>query len=48
MQKCFETGLLVLPCGESALRFCPPLIVSRAEADVAVEILDSALADLRS
>jgi 4-aminobutyrate aminotransferase len=47
MQKCFETGLLVLNCGESVLRFCPPLIVSRAEVDTAVGIFDAVLAELR-
>jgi 4-aminobutyrate aminotransferase len=48
MQKCFERGLLVLNCGESTLRFCPPLIVSRAEVNTAVEIFDAALRELRA
>jgi 4-aminobutyrate aminotransferase len=43
MQKCFEKGLLLLSCGESTLRFCPPLIVKKAEADRAVEIFDAAI-----
>jgi 4-aminobutyrate aminotransferase len=43
MQKCFEKGLLLLSCGESTLRFCPPLIVKKAEADRAVEICDAAI-----
>jgi len=46
MQKCFENGLLLLSCGESTLRFCPPLIVTRAEADKAVEIFDAVLSEL--
>ena len=37
MQKCFENGLLLLGCGESTLRFCPPLIVTREEVDVLAE-----------
>src|SRR5919108_2876493 len=37
MQKCFEQGLLLLSCGESTIRFCPPLIVNRNEVDTAVE-----------
>ena len=45
MQKCFEKGLLLLSCGESTLRFCPPLIVTRAEVDTAVEIFDAAIED---
>ncbi len=37
----FEKGLLLLGCGERVIRFCPPLIVSKAEIDVAVEIFSS-------
>ena len=44
MQKCFEKGLLLLSCGESTLRFCPPLIVTPAETKTAVEIFDAAVA----
>jgi 4-aminobutyrate aminotransferase len=47
MQNCFERGLLLLNCGESTLRFCPPLIVSRGEVDTAVEIFDTVLQELR-
>jgi len=46
MQTCFENGLLLLSCGESTLRFCPPLIVTRAETDKAVEIFDAVLGEL--
>jgi 4-aminobutyrate aminotransferase len=45
MQKCFEKGLLLLSCGESTLRFCPPLIVRKAEADRAVAIFDAAIGE---
>ena len=48
MQKCFEKGLLVLSCGDSTLRFCPPLIVTQAEATTAVELFDAAIAEARS
>jgi 4-aminobutyrate aminotransferase len=48
MQKCFERGLLVLSCGESTLRFCPPLIVTQEEAATAVEIFDAAIGDARN
>lgn len=44
--KCFESGLLLLSCGESALRMCPPLIVSGAEIDTAVKIFASVLKKL--
>jgi 4-aminobutyrate aminotransferase-like enzyme len=35
--------LLLLGCGERVIRFCPPLIVSKAEIDTAVEIFSSVL-----
>ena len=43
MQKCFEKGLLLLGCGESTLRFCPPLIVSADNVDSAVRLFDEAI-----
>jgi 4-aminobutyrate aminotransferase len=39
----FERGLLVLGCGESSLRLCPPLIVNQHEASVALDILEDVL-----
>lgn len=46
VHKAFEKGLLLLGCGESTVRFCPPLIVSRDEAEAAVEIFTSTLREL--
>jgi 4-aminobutyrate aminotransferase len=42
-ELCFEKGLLILGCGETSLRLCPPLIVSEDEATVALDILEEAL-----
>src|ERR1700678_1356485 len=39
----FEKGLMILGCGETSLRLCPPLIVSRQEAAVALDILEEVL-----
>lgn len=39
----FEHGLLLLGCGASVIRLAPPLVVSRAEAEEALAILDHAL-----
>jgi 4-aminobutyrate aminotransferase len=39
----FERGLMILGCGETSLRLCPPLIVSEEEATVALDILEEAL-----
>jgi 4-aminobutyrate aminotransferase len=42
-QAAFEAGLLVLECGEAALRFSPPLIVSAEEVDTALGIFAEVL-----
>jgi len=39
----FERGLVMLGCGETSLRLTPPLIVSKEEAIVALDILEDAL-----
>ena len=42
----FEKGLMILGCGETSLRLCPPLVVSREEAAVALDILEEALTEV--
>jgi 4-aminobutyrate aminotransferase len=42
-EAAFRRGLLTLECGESSLRFSPPLIVSDVEIDAAVEIFATAV-----
>ncbi len=44
VQEAFRRGLLVLGAGESTLRLCPPLVISRAQVDTAIAILDEAIA----
>jgi len=39
----FERGLMLLGCGETSLRLTPPLIVSKEEATVALDILEEVL-----
>jgi 4-aminobutyrate aminotransferase len=39
----FERGLMILGCGETSIRLCPPLIVTEDEATVALDILEDAL-----
>jgi 4-aminobutyrate aminotransferase len=39
----FERGLLLLGCGESTLRLCPPLIVTQQETDIALDILEECI-----
>jgi 4-aminobutyrate aminotransferase len=45
-QECFRRGLLVLTCGVRSLRLAPPLVVSRAQADTAIEILTDAISTI--
>jgi 4-aminobutyrate aminotransferase len=47
VQKAFEHGLLLLGCGEAAIRFCPPLCITAEQIDVALRLLDEALAGCR-
>ncbi len=39
----FYEGLLILGCGENGIRFSPPLIITEAQTDKAVEIFECAL-----
>jgi 4-aminobutyrate aminotransferase len=39
----FERGLLVLGAGENTIRLSPPLIISRDQADCAMDILEECL-----
>jgi 4-aminobutyrate aminotransferase len=39
----FERGLILLGCGESTLRICPPLIIKEEEATVALDIIEEAI-----
>ncbi|MEI7634211.1 MAG: acetyl ornithine aminotransferase family protein [bacterium] len=39
VHRFFERGILVLGCGAHTIRFCPPLCITRKQADYTVEIL---------
>jgi 4-aminobutyrate aminotransferase len=39
----FERGLLILGCGETSIRLCPPLVVRPEEMDVALGILEESI-----
>jgi len=45
VQAAFRQGLLLLGCGESALRFCPPLCITAEQVETALQILASVLAE---
>ncbi len=42
--ECYQKGLIVLGCGTSSIRFSPPLILTKENVDVALEIFDDAIA----
>lgn len=44
----FEHGILFLGCGPSTIRIAPPLTVSKEEADVAMDVLEGAIAKVES
>jgi acetylornithine aminotransferase len=46
VKAAMDNGLLIAPAGPKVLRFVPPLIVSEAEVDEAIAILDKTLAGL--
>ena len=48
VQDAFHQGLLLLGCGESAIRFCPPLCISAQQVDTALSILDAVLTARRT
>jgi 4-aminobutyrate aminotransferase len=39
----FERGLLILGCGPNSLRLCPPLVITKDQADFAVDTLEECL-----
>jgi len=42
----FARGLLILGAGKNAVRFSPPLVLTRAQADAAVTLFDDALTEV--
>jgi 4-aminobutyrate aminotransferase len=40
---CFERGLILLGAGSNSIRWSPPLILSKENVDVALEIFDEAI-----
>ena len=46
INRAYENGLLLLSCGQSTVRFMPPLTVNAAEIDEAVAILDATFGEV--
>jgi 4-aminobutyrate aminotransferase len=43
-QLCFERGLLLLGCGETTIRISPPLIITKEQATIAMDVLEESIA----
>ncbi|RUL89552.1 acetyl ornithine aminotransferase family protein [Tautonia sociabilis] len=41
--ECFHRGLLLLPCGPSTIRFCPPLCVTGHQVEVGLNLISGAM-----
>lgn len=41
---CYKRGLIILGCGNNAIRWSPPLILTKENVDVALQIFDEAIA----
>src|SRR6202453_53483 len=46
VEKAFERGVLFLGCGPSTIRICPPLVVTKEQADVAVDVLEECIREV--
>ncbi|HWQ15666.1 MAG TPA: acetyl ornithine aminotransferase family protein [Roseiflexaceae bacterium] len=43
MEEAFRRGLLLLTCGASTIRFCPPLVLTEAQADEGLNMFEAAI-----
>ncbi len=43
MVEAFQRGLLLLTCGKSTIRFCPPLVLTREQVDEGLAIFEETL-----
>jgi 4-aminobutyrate aminotransferase len=48
VQLAFERGILFLGCGPSTIRIAPPLVVTKDEADVAMDALEESIASVET
>jgi 4-aminobutyrate aminotransferase len=46
IRRAFHNGLLLLACGQSTIRFMPPLMITKAHVDEALTILSASLEEV--
>jgi 4-aminobutyrate aminotransferase len=44
--QAFHNGLILLSCGQSTVRFMPPLMIGEADVDEAIELLERSLEEV--
>ena len=42
-----RSGLIMLGCGEAAIRFCPPLCITQPELETGLALFDQAVASVQ-
>jgi 4-aminobutyrate aminotransferase len=47
VQLAFESGLLLLGCGETSIRLSPALIISQEQGDYALDVIESAISEVQ-
>ncbi len=47
-KRCFRQGLILLECGDKAIRMSPPLLVTQTEADTALDIFEGAVTEVEN
>lgn len=43
MEQAYQHGLLLLTCGASTIRFCPPLVLTEAQVNEGLALLEESL-----
>jgi len=43
IEEAFQSGLLLLPCGLSTVRFCPPLCLTKRQVEIGIALFDAAV-----
>jgi 4-aminobutyrate aminotransferase len=47
VQAMFRRGVLILGAGRNAIRFAPPLVITKDQADAVLQIFDESLTEVR-
>ncbi len=48
IKRAYHNGLMLLSCGQSTVRFMPPLLITTADVDEAVRILEASLVEAQA